>query len=93
MGNKISGLEEYVQFGWSNDLKPWGLSVAIWYNPFSDEFAFMYKHKSGAVHIAKSYEEQVAVHQMYGIPIVPPGEDFKNAGKAQQMILFGEEVR
>jgi hypothetical protein len=72
---KYPGLEGFVQLAWSKDLKPWGLTVSLWFNPISKEWAYLYKHKND-FHVAKSYEEQVKIHLKYGIPVFPPGSMF-----------------
>lgn len=85
---KYPELAGYVQLGWSPDLRPWGLVVSLWYNPVTGDVAFLYKHRDG-YHVAKTYEEQVEVHRRYGIPVVPPGAEFKSVGQPEQMSLFG----
>ena len=96
-------LADYCQMAWTSDLRPWGLVVSVWINPSEFDFkanrpltdtavAFLYKHESGAVHVAKSYAQQVAVHKLYGVPVVDAGEEFKQAGKGRQLSVF-EEVQ
>lgn len=95
MSKPYPGLEEYVQIGWYRDLKPWGLTISEWVRPEKrpieewTDFAYIYKHdKTGAVHIAKTYEEQIEVHRLYRIPETPAGESF-NGGKGEaQACLF-----
>jgi len=80
-------LAGYVQLGWSEDLKKWSLTVSVWIKPSEWDFqecapkteaavAVLYKHEDGSFYVAKSYEEQVAVHEKYGVPVVAPGEWF-----------------
>jgi hypothetical protein len=80
-------LEGYICLGWSDDLKPWGIIVSGWYRPRDGDFAWLYK-RDGQYHVAKTYEEQVAIHRRYGIPVVPPGAWFKSAGQPEQLTLF-----
>ncbi len=84
---KYPELAGFVQLGWTSDLKPWGLVVSLWYNPVTEKVAYLYKYKGG-YHVAKSYDEQIKVHKRYGIPVVPPGAEFKTAGKPEQLTLF-----
>ena len=91
-------LHDYCQMAWTSDLRPWGLVVSQWICPAEWDFqanvpltdtavAFLYKHESGAVHVAKSYEQQVEVHKLYGVPVVEAGEEFKQAGKGRQLSI------
>lgn len=79
---KYPELRDYVQLGWTGDLKPWGLTVSLWLHPVNNACAYLYKHKeSGAHYIAKTYEEQVKIHKRYGVPVVPPGMRFRDRDK------------
>lgn len=73
----MSGL---CNLGWSTELKPWGLTVSLWLNPDEYDFekmqaknehafGYYYKHVSGATHVAWSREEQLTVHQLYGVEL------------------------
>lgn len=66
----------FAQLAWSTALKPWGLTVSLWYRPSDGACAYLYKHSSGHW-IAKTYEEQITVHRRFGIPVVGPGEEFE----------------
>lgn len=82
-------LRTYCQLAWSEDLRPWGLIVSIWYDPATKGFAYLYKHADGYC-VAKTYDEQIAVHERFGVPVVGPGEEFKDRGKQSQPSLFAE---
>ena len=88
-------LANYCQIGWSTDLQKYGLTVSLWINPFEWDFkerlqktdtslAYLYKHTDGSIYIAKTYCEQLKVHEKYGIPIVGPGEDFIDTNKLRR---------
>lgn len=88
MSHKPPELNGYLNMGWSEDLKAWGVTVSIWHNPCTEEWAFYYKHSDGDFHVAKCYEEQADVHRKYHIPIPEPGEGIKETLMGRQLSLM-----
>ena len=68
----------YTRLTWSCDLKD--LQVSLWVSK-TWKYAYLYEHKSGARHVAKTHEEQAAIHRLYGLPPVDPLDDFAEGAR------------
>lgn len=84
---KYPELHGYCQLGWARDLDPWGVTISYWFNPVTEEWAYLYKHKDGYV-VAKTYEDQVKAHERFGVPVTEPGEHFNGGHGEPQRSLF-----